>query len=249
MTLREAIANALAALHDLFQSGFAVDGSGVRRRPDQVWYDANHMPDAVLPFIRAINDEAFQRQDKFQPWIGSYGRGSTTLAKTRFTAPRKTGNEIRDIDPMRLWYLSRIAQFKTFAAFWDSDVSKWQVQQAMTRVPFPTADSDQTPGSVTLFAGTPKIHERLTQHLTNERLETVKTIRGEKRGWVRHGANHLLDCFAMAWRAESRARHIASKTEYLPPTAEEQAGGERLEAGGEQTVPQEQPTRQRWYEE
>jgi phage terminase large subunit GpA-like protein len=248
MTLREAIANALAALHDLFQSGFAVDGSGVRRRPDQVWYDANHMPDAVLPFIRAINDESFQRQDKFQPWIGSYGRGSTTLAKTRFTAPRKTGNEIRDIDPMRLWYLSRIAQFKTFAAFWDSDVSKWQVQQAMTRVPFPTADSDQTPGSVTLFAGTPKIHERLTQHLTNERLETVKTIRGEKRGWVRHGANHLLDCFAMAWRAESRARHIASKTEYLPPTAEEQAGGERLEAGGEQT-PQEKPTRQRWYEE
>ncbi len=201
MPLRDAITLALLELHDLLQSGFAIDGTGFRRRPDQLWVDCNFETDVVLKFIRSINQAAFGRQDKYQPWIGSFGRGRTIIAGAQYHAPKKTGNVVRDIDPAGLWYLERIAKASTYAAFWDSDTSKWQAQQAMTITAFPDTEGPQTPGSITLFAGTPKIHERLAQHMYNERLETVRTIRGERKQWVRHGANHLLDCLAAAWRA------------------------------------------------
>lgn len=222
MPLDQAIRHALQQMHDLFQSGFVVDGTATRRRPDQEWYDCNFQTDAVLGFIKEINAKAFGRQNKFSPWIGGFGRGSTTMSKTQFHSPRKTGNEVRDIDPSGLWYVERHARTRTYAALWDSDRSKWQVQQALTLAAFtdPNDPTHQTPGSVTLFAGTTKIHEKFSQHIYNERLETVKTIRGEKRSWVRHGANHYLDCLAAAWRAVSRARHIATKTEYAPPIDE-----------------------------
>jgi phage terminase large subunit GpA-like protein len=222
MPLRDALHHALSQLHDLLQAGFIVDGTPTKRRPDQWWIDCNFETDAVLTFIRSANAAAFGQQDKFQPWIGSIGRGSTQLASTQFHVPRKTGNVVRDIDPSCLWYVERHAKARTYFAFWDSDISKWQVQQAMTLTAFPTEDGPQQPGSMTLFAGTPKIHERLAQHIYNERLETTKTLRGETRKWVRHGANHLLDCLAAAYRAESRAIHIASKRDYQAPTCSQQ---------------------------
>lgn len=224
MPLEQAIQHALRTMHDLFQAGFLVDGLATRRVPDQVWYDANFQPGPVLSFIRQINEEKFKRQDKHSPWLGSFGRGVTAMSKTRYNAPRKTGNIVRDVDPSGLWYVERHAKSRTHVVLWDSDSSKWQVQQAMTRVPWldpNDRDCQQTPGSVTLFAGTPKIHERFTSHIYNERLETVRTIRGETRHWVRHGANHLLDCFAAAYRAVPRAEHIASKSIYIPVTTPE----------------------------
>lgn len=221
MPLRDAIHFALMQLHTMLQAGFVIDGNSTRRRPDQWWIDCNFETDSVLSFVRQINGDAFGKQDKWQPWIGSIGRGTTQLSKTQFHAPRKTGNVIRDIDPSMLWYVERHAKERTYFAFWDSDISKWQVQQSLTLTAFPKADEPQQPGSVTLFAGTPKIHERFAQHIYNERIETEKTIRGERRVWKRHGANHLLDCFAAAYRAESRAIHIANKRIYLPPTASE----------------------------
>ncbi len=223
MPLRDAIHFALGQLHAMLQAGFVVDGTSTKRRPDQWWIDCNFETDTVLDFIRIINGKAFGKQDKFQPWIGSIGRGTTQLSKTQFHAPRKTGNIIRDIDPSMLWYLERHAKARTYFAFWDSDISKWQVQQSLTITAFPKPEDPQQSGSVTLFAGTPKIHERFAQHIYNERIETEKTLRGERRVWKRHGANHLLDCFAAAYRAESRAIHIASKKHYAPPTADGEA--------------------------
>ena len=227
-----AIRETLESIHAMFAAGFVVAQTNnassteqlgtiaLARRPDQEWYDCNFATDTVLQFVKSIS-AGHSGQPKYTPWIGAYGRGSTQMHKSRgnYSAPRKTNNTVRDISPDGLWYLERIARAQAFAAIWDSDTTKWQCQQALTLRAFVGDDEPQTPGSVTLHAGTAKIHERLAQHLTNERLETKDTgLRGKKRYWVRHGANHLLDCFAMAWRAAERAKHIATKTHYAPPT-------------------------------
>lgn len=224
MPLAKAIRRALLEVHDHLQTGFVIDGTSTRRMPDQVWYDCNFQTDTVLDFIRGLNNalELPAARRKYTPFVGSYGRGATSLAKTRYTAPRKTNNTIRDVDPSGLWYLEKIARAKTYAVLWDSDTSKWEFQQALTMEAFPTAanpqsDVEQTPGSITFYAGTSKIHERISQHFTNETLETVTTVTGKKKRWVRRGANHLFDCAAMAWRATERAKHIATKTIYSPP--------------------------------
>lgn len=245
MELSQALFAALRKLHAFLTAGLVIDGSSLRRLPDQIWYDSGFQTDAVLAFVSEIEQE----RGKYQPYIASFGRGSTTLSKANYTHPRKTGNVVRDVDPAGLWYLERIMRARTFASIWDTDTTKWQMQQAMTKRAFLDGHEDQTSGSITLYSGTAKIHERLTQHWVNERLETIKTARGEKRGWARHGANHLLDCLAMARRAVDRARHIASKIEYLPPTkTDDGADPTAHQAAGEQQE-RSAPKRRSWYDE
>jgi hypothetical protein len=245
MKLDRALIEALSEVHELCQRGFVIDGTSTFRRPDQEWYDCNFETDTVLAFVRTIS--ADHPMPKYQPIVGAYGRGVTTMSRTRFNAPRKTGNEIRDIDPAGLWYASKIARAKTMAVFWDSDTTKWQFQQALTLRAFAGDGDVQTPGSLTLFAGTSKIHERIAQHWTNERLETKHTgLRGDVTGWVRHGANHLLDCGAMAWRATERAKHIASKMEYKSPSDE----GPEMPAGkAEGTTADPVASGKTWYDD
>lgn len=222
MKLDKALFRALGEVRSLAERGFAIAGTSTFRQPDQEWYDCNFETETVLAFIRAVN--ANKPMDpshrKYQAIVGAYGRGSTAISKTRWNAPRKTNNEIRDIDPSLLWYCAKIAKAGTFAVYWDSDTTKWQTQQALTLRARLDGQDGQTPGSVTLYAGPSKIHERFSQHVTNERLETKITIRGETRAWIRHGANHLLDCLGMAWRATDRAVHTANKLQfYAPPVA------------------------------
>lgn len=253
MPLKKAVVQALLSVHQLLQSGFVVDGTSTRRQPDQVWYDCNHMPDTVLAVVAQLNKHAPvpDSRAKYTPWVGSYGRGATTMSKTRYTAPRKTGNVVRDLDTNGLWYLERIARAKTFAVFWDSDSSKWEFQQSLTVTAFPRDASggpgkEQTPGSITMYAGTAKIHERLTQHFTNERYETVTTVTGKKRRWVRHGANHLLDCAAAALRAVDRAKHIARKSHYTPAIVEAEPAAETSPPA--KPSPTEQQPKRSWYD-
>lgn len=265
MDLDQALISALGDVHKLFRAGFVVAGSSTLRQPDQEWYDCNFQTDTVLGFVRAINKNhpMPSSQRKYTPFVGAYGRGQTTMAKTRFTAPRKTGNVVRDLDPSGLWYLEKIARARTHAVFWDSDTSKWQAQQALTLPLFTLTSGDeaessggdpvQTTGSVSLYSGTVKIHERFSRHVTNERLETKDTgFRGKRRQWVRHGDNHLLDCLAMAWRAVDRAEHIASKILYLPPTVDPDdtnptktppSTAEASQAGGQAAV-----AKKSWYD-
>lgn len=263
MPLKQAMAKALHEIHTLVQGGFVVAGSSVRRAPDQIWYDANHMPDTVLTFVREINKRITlpASRQKYTPWVASYGRGVTTMSRTRYTAPRKTGNVVRDVDPVGLWYLQRMTKHKTHAVFWDSDTSKWEFQQALTVTAFrerleasgeKRQELLQTPGSVTMYAGTSKIHERLTQHFCNERFETVTTVTGKKQRWVRHGANHLLDCAAAAWRAVDRAKHVAGKMVYVS-SEQRVASDEKLQQvgidhgnGGKGPTAQ---SRKTWYDE
>lgn len=224
MELDAAIKHALREIHELLQSGFSIYGGRKWKRPDAEWYDAGFRPDPVLEFVREINEHNGlpAGKQKYTPWIASFGRGLTSIAKTRFSAPRKSGNIVRDVDPAGLWYVERVQRAKTYAVLWDSDTSKWELQQALTIEQFEDgAGQQQTPGSVTMFAGPKRVHERCVTHWMNEHLETVKTVTGDKRRWKRKGDNHLLDCGAAARRAISRARYIAEKSLYLPPTVDD----------------------------
>ena len=275
MPLRDALFAALDQFGSLLDAGFLLEGSGgALRLPDQEWIDCNFETDTVLAWVRRRNALKGWPADKrkYQPCVGAYGRGSSQMQKStaRYNTPRKTNNTVRDIDPSGMWYLEHISRAKTMAVFWDSDTTKWQVQQSLTLPLWQLSDADpaaapkprdmpadkaaarqaitglqpgaaveqagrhQVSGSVTFYAGTSKTHERLARHLTNEQKETTVAATGTRRKWVRRGANHLLDTFAMCWRATERAKHIATKLTYLPPFVEQ---GQRQAATPTRTLP------------
>lgn len=213
MPLARAIRTALEQVHSIARAGFVVAGSSVVRVPDQEWYDSRHESDAVLGFIRETNaseyDQLTTAQRKYQPVVGAYGNGNTMARTPRYLLPKKTGNEVRDIDPAGLWYTIRSKRGGTYAVFWDADISKRQVQHALSLRDVLAGQQGQTPGSITLYSGTARIHERFARHMVNEQLK--RDARTGKMKWERVGDNHLLDCMAMAWRAMDRARHCLAK--------------------------------------
>jgi hypothetical protein len=220
MPLDDAIRSALREIHRIARAGFVVENSSIVRKPDQEWYDSRHKGDAVLKLIHDINKQEFSTlttsQQKYQPVVGAYGCGSTMIQSARFNLPKKTGNEVRDIDHVSgLWYTSRIAANKTYAVFWDADTSKREVQHVLTLRDYIIGQDDQTPGSLTLYTGTARTHERFARHVTNEQLRR-DSVTGKLK-WHRNGANHLLDCLAMAWRAHGRADHTAEKLGVYKP--------------------------------
>lgn len=219
MPVGKAIKKALAEIHRMAQAGFAVEGSSVIRKPDQEWYDSRHKGDDVLQFIAEVNATEYAdltlSQRKWQPVVGAFGCGSTMIGSANYTLPKKTGNEVRDLDTAGLWYTARIARSKTYAVFWDADTSKREVQHSLTLRTFLNGAAEQTPGSTTLYAGTARIHERITRHWTNEKL--IKDSLTGKMKWKRTGANHLLDCYAMARRAMDRADHCREKLGVYAP--------------------------------
>lgn len=203
MQLKRAIKYALAELWDQLGAGYGIHGKpGTTRHIDQIWYDANWKPEPVLAHVRQLTGV-----NRMGRHFGAYGRGQQSLQQANYTAPRKTGNEIREIDPNGLYYLEKIAAHKTLAVIWDSSTSKYQLQQALT-LPEQEEGSDgvvrPVPGCVTLHAGTGRTHDLLIRHCMSEKFTTVVTPEGEKQKWLKNGANHLLDCFAMAWRSADR---------------------------------------------
>lgn len=199
MELKKAIVYALRELwEDQLSAGYTMTGRTDPRLIDQLWYDAGWMPAPVLAWVR--KQVGLNRKGRH---LGAYGRGQTTLRRTNYTAPRKTGNEIREVSKNGLYYVQKIQHAKTHAAIWDSDSTKYEVQQALTL-------PEDEPGSITLFAGTEKEHERLIRHCLAERYVTEMTAIGERTRWVRRGANHLFDCAAMAWRASDRVAQLGT---------------------------------------
>lgn len=208
MPLKQAIRYALSELWDQLKAGYTQDGRSGKRKIDCIWYDCGYQPDPVLDHVAKLvgmNREGVH--------LGAYGRGVTSFEKVNYSLPKKTGNEVREIDANGMYYIMKVARKRTHAAYWDSDNAKYQVQQALT-LPDPTTVENATPGWVQLHAGTMKEHERLARHVTNEKLLTVIDAQGaESQKWKRTGANHLFDCFAMAKVAADRLENITPEFE------------------------------------
>ena len=139
MPIEDAFVCALRELAESIGPGWAIANSGDVRTVDQIWYDAGYKTDAVL---QHVHDWAGMSRQS--PHIASYGRGVTFFEKANYAAPKKTGNEVREIDPKGLYYVAKVKRAKTLAVYWDGDITKWQVQQALT---LPIG----TPGSITLL--------------------------------------------------------------------------------------------------
>jgi hypothetical protein len=202
MAVEDAIYAALLELYEqMIAPGLTWEGTGSPRGIDGGWFDAGYMPAAVKTFVAEIGSAGLDC-----PWFTALGRGASQMDATNYNAPRSTGNVVREIDPEGSWYVERLSGFAANTAIWDADTAKWNAQHGMTL-------AVGTVGSITLHAGTMKIHERLARHWTNERLVTEQhALKGEIQRWKRTGANHLLDCYAMADTCASRLEHRRAKT-------------------------------------
>ncbi len=195
-SIKDAITDALIELYAVLRAGWMVKGTGEVLHAEQVWIDAGYYPDAVYPIVKRLTG-----YDLAGPVIASLGRGEATMKRSKYSAPKKSGNTVRQIDPAGLWYVERIKRAETLAVIWDTDYSKLQVHQALSL-------EAGHPGSVTLFAGTSKTHDRLTRHFMNEQLTNVEISGQTVKKWKRTGANHLLDCIAEAKRGLDRAAYL-----------------------------------------
>lgn len=203
-----AIMESLDQLRLQFDAGFGCGEKTIT--PDQVWADASSKYGrASREFTARLNG-----LNLYATWLAVYGRGETqmdAMAKN-YTQPKKTGSETREIG--QSYHINKMPKDSgdgqrqplpaSYAGFWDADATKLSIHQALTL-------ESGKPGSITLYAGVPKIHERLTRHLTNERRVLEKTPRGERLIWKRFGEQHLFDCAAMARRAIARARVLKAK--------------------------------------
>ncbi len=186
-----------AALREFWRTtvsaGWSIRG-GDTILPHQSWVDAGHEETAVWEFVREIN----AKQTLQQPVMAARGRGETQIGQEKFVAQKKTGNQIRQVDPSGAWYVEFVRRGRCFEIHWDADRCKVAAQHSLT---IPTHAS----GAITLFAGTSRVHERFARHICAERRRPEHRPGQRPRyKFFRTGANHLLDALAEAYCAQMR---------------------------------------------
>ncbi len=190
-----ALLSALMAFRDEVKRGWAVEGTGKLQTPDAIWIDAGHLPAVVHQFC--VDSGTFPAG----PWFATIGRGSSTMEKQAFGAPKRTTNEIRKIGEG--WFVSRQQQYKSWVVTVNSDGWILWFQNGL-RLPIMSVDSKPTPGAVTLFDPgsnkmVAKMHNDITRHFANEQLkQEMIEGRGLVQTWETHGRHDHLDCAKLA---------------------------------------------------
>lgn len=181
--LEAAIAEALADWWDQIRVGVP-NVSGVVLPIDGAFIDSNFQGDAVFKFIHKMTQGGKANVAQLWPVLG---KGETQLGAMRYRVQRKTGNEIRRVDPAGRWHTQRLPRVRLHRLELDADAWKLEVAEAW-QVPLGSK------GSLSLFAGPDSIHRTYARHLAAEQLEEITDLNGNtKRKWRRHGANHYLD--------------------------------------------------------
>jgi len=190
-TTEVAVLTGLREFRDVIDTGWPIDGRPDRRLPDRVFIDAGWQPDVVFRFT---GESGAGRANRY---LATLGRGVSQYRSTRYTAPKRTGNEVRRIGDG--WFLTRVPRVRSWQLTFDADKYKLAIQEAFAR---PVGE----PGAVTLFAAVGNRHNKLSRHITSERLiKKFKRGKGEVQEWEKHGPNHWLDCGAGAMAALSFA--------------------------------------------
>lgn len=207
-----AIRNALNEMHDRFELGFPVRGSGIIKKPDIVFIDSNYMTDAVFEFARGLHDKpVMPMKSRYYPVLG---RGQTQREKYQYKGPTKTGAEVRKIG--HGWHLAHERARRAWRVVVDADAAKLLVQDGL-RVTYPN------PGAITLFEATAREHSRVSRHLASEvRTTTLDPVKGIVTVWKKTGANHLLDCAGYAYMGGKFLGWTPRAAEKQPPSKEEQ---------------------------
>lgn len=203
----------LAALREFrlaVESGWPIQASGDVRRPDAVWIDAGHLPKVIHQFATESGTWPDGR------YLAVIGRGASQVQKQVYRAPARTTNDVRRIGDR--FFISRAREYRSFQGTFDADHWKLWVQAGL-RTP-----QDQR-GGVTLFdAGPDRLmrdrHNKLSRHFASEQLEQrMEPGKGLIREWVKHGANHWLDCAAIASAAGSYCGFRLTQEEQPKPEA------------------------------
>ena len=184
LAVEVAVLTGLREFRELVAHGWAQDGAAGRRLPDRVFVDSGWLPDCVF---RLCAESGRGQKNRYLPTLG---RGASVYRSARYTAPKRTGNEVRKIGAG--WYLARVPRVRGWQITFNADQHKLAIQDACRR---PIGE----PGAVTLFDATGHRHNKLSRHLTSERLvRRFVRGKGEVEQWEKSGANHWLDCGAGA---------------------------------------------------
>lgn len=201
----ESIPRALLDISMVVREGWR-KSSGEIYSVDSWWIDSGYKTRVVEKFVAREKD----RTGKNTWCLAAGGLGESVMRSRKYSSPKKTGNEVREIDPKGKFHLSWLRQSRIYGVEWDADDGKLRVQNSLV-IP------SHHEGATTLFTATAKAHRRFVRHHTNERRIIEKhAMKGEILVWKRTGDNHLMDCSAMAdtavsrviWRREVMARMV-----------------------------------------
>jgi phage terminase large subunit GpA-like protein len=188
MALEAAIAAALQSFAAEMARGFAIEGRGGVRVPDQVWIDAGwpRSTNVVYEFCQrmATADRVGLGQSRYRP---AFGRGAKTWNTTPYRRPEAGSKNLRYVGEQ---YHIKYDPARN-VAFVEVDSDYWKTW-VHSRLACPV----QQPGALTLHAALPGEHDDLANELTAESkyLEYDVKTGIERTVWKRHERNnHYLD--------------------------------------------------------
>lgn len=193
-----AVLTSLREFRDTVMAGWPMQGTSKPRIPDQVWIDAGHMPTAIHQFCKESGTFPDGK------WLATLGRGSSQMHKMRYTAPKRTGNEIRRIGEK--WFIAKSQEHHSFTCTLDADYWKLALQSGL-RIPILDEEGKPNAGAISLFdPGSDKMvakrHTTLARHFASEQIiQRMVEGKGLVIEWQQHGANHWLDAAAEALSA------------------------------------------------
>ena len=171
----------------MVETGFACEGDGMAI-PDSVWIDGGYHPNAVAEFVKKSGPVM---RNRYKLCRGRGEAASQKWLKRKFTQPKRRSKS----QPLvgRGWYAEINFERGVLEYTFDADMWKLDVHSGLR-------DGPDRPNGIAFWrADSPKDHDLLSQHLTNEQLNSEwKPGKGEERKWLKEGQNHGLDCAAMA---------------------------------------------------
>lgn len=206
--MKEALHDALGELFGALEVGL-VRQNGQRLPMQSVYVDSGHLPEVVMSACKAANDRIGRAV--FLPVLG---RGETQMQKRRYSAPTKTGNVVKKIDPERRWHLSRVRKIRIDQLTLDADCFK-RLSDSGFRTPA------GEPGAITLFAAPGSVHKVFIKHQINEQY-VLEELPGQppRNKWIELGPQHFKDALAygycgatrLGWDPTSDPRETKPKT-------------------------------------
>lgn len=200
MSEEDALRVALAEMSLMVHAGWQ-KADGEIYPVDAWWVDSGYKRKTVERYCRREYDATGKRT-----WcLPANGLSETKIQGRKYLAPKKTGNEVREIDPDGKYHVSWLRANRVYGVEWDADDGKLRVQNAMV-IP------QHRPGAMTLFAAPMRTHRKIIRHFTNERRILVEDkFKGDYLKFKKFGANHLLDCAAEADTAARRVLYLRER--------------------------------------
>lgn len=203
----QSVAYLLGQFRQLEEQGWAVEGSGDRRRPDAVWFDSKYLPDVVFGWLGQLR--------KTHPhYMACQGFGRSGHRLSAYPDRLELNKTIVQIGDG--WHIRRVPKHRAFRANINADHYKLTAQACFATTP-------GQPGSVSIFHDPTNRnqHKELGKQICAEQLKNIdKTPQGKGivQEWSKtYRHNHLLDCLAYAMAAANMRGFRLAETDAPKP--------------------------------